>query len=323
MRLLKNYSRFLVLFLIALVSSCVYEPIDGTVESNPDSGSSDISAGFKAGFDGKTWIASNVQAIVNTDYISITAMKSDGSFFQITLPKAQVGTYNWSNVTTDTPLVLAYSTASGQVPFVSESDSNASISGYTDYVDTAELVITSINTTTKIISGTFKFTGVRFDNTLTKTETKIFTKGQFSVPFTTNNPTTPTTPTTPLTNKFFCKIDGTDFIPTNINAIKGLGLISIIGRKGSVENISLSLVSGITPGTYDLESLPLGTNNIAQYNIDMTGQNIFVSDPGKVTITTHNTTTKHIVGTFQFTATSFLNLTTHTITNGSFDVYYL
>ncbi|MBA0885459.1 DUF6252 family protein [Flavobacterium undicola] len=318
MRILKSKLQFIILFLVALLVSCTYEPVDGTVEPvdgtvEPDPGSS--SGVFKADFSGKPWTANETQAIVNSDYIAITAMKTDGSFFQITLSHGTVGTYNWSTATPTTPLVLAYSLGSGQVPYISESNSDAANDGYVNYVDTAELVISSINKTTNIITGTFKFTGVRFDNTFTKTEIKVFTKGQFSVSFTTNN-------TSPSTNSFFCKLDGSDFIPTNVDGIKASNSITINGRRGSVETIGLTLVAGITPGTYDLENLPLGTNNIGLYNKDMSGMNTFGANPGTVTITTHNTATKHIVGTFRFTGTSFFDVITHSVTNGSFDVYY-
>ena len=95
----------------------------------------------------------------------------------------------------------------------------------------------------------------------------------------------------------------------------------LIGRRGSVENISLNLVDNITVGTHNLEDFPTGSNNLGMYVPDMSG-NSFTSDPGTVTITTHDVAAKHIVGTFQFTATSFLDPTTHSITNGSFDIVY-
>ncbi len=334
MKKINNLFTFIVLIATFSITSCSeVEPLDpvlsGQVNSGNGNGSGSGSTGggnsgggsttetvFKADFDGQTWNnASTIQAIVNSDYISISAMKSNGSFFQVTIPQGTVGTYNWATATSITSLGLVYSAGSGQVPYVSLSNSDATNQGFTNYVDTAELVISSINTTTNIITGTFKFTGVRYDSTLTQTETKNFTNGQFSVPFTSNN-------TSPSTNSFFCKLDGSDFIPTNVDGIQANNSITIIGRRGNIENISLSLVGGMAPGTYDLENLPLGTNNIGLYNQDASGMNSFGANPGTVTITTHDVATKHIVGTFQFTGTSFLTTDTHSISDGEFDVYY-
>ncbi|NHN27893.1 hypothetical protein FIA58_019625 [Flavobacterium jejuense] len=334
MKKINNLFAFIVLIAIFSITSCSeVEPLDPALSNQVNSGNGNGSGSgstgggnsggggstatvFKADFDGQTWNnASNIQAIVNSDYISISAMKSNGSFFQITVPQGAVGTYNWASATSITSLGLVYSAGSGQVPYVSLSNSDATNQGFTNYVDTAELVISSINTTTNIITGNFKFTGVRYDGTLTQTETKVFTNGQFSVPFTANN-------TSPSTNSFFCKLDGSDFIPTNVDGIQANNSITIIGRRGNIENISLSLVGGMTPGTYDLENLPLGTNNIGLYNQDASGVNSFGANPGTVTITTHDVGTKHIVGTFQFTGTSFTSATTHSISQGTFDVYY-
>ena len=169
-------------------------------------------------------------------------------------------------------------------------------------------------TSTHKITGTFKFTGVRYDSTLTQTETKVFTSGQFSVPYTSNN-------TSPSNNTFTCKLDGNNFVTTNVDGIKNSGLISLIGRRGSVENISLSLVENIAVGTHNLDNMPTGTNNVGMYVPDMSG-NAYSSNPGTVTITTHNIASKRIVGTFQFTGASFLDSSTHSITNGSFDITY-
>jgi hypothetical protein len=319
MKTLKTF--FSILILVFAFTSCEIEPLDSSISVGTGGGGSTGGGGntgnsfFKANFDGQTWNAATTQAIVNSNYIAITAMKGNGSFFQITIPNGTVGTYNWAGATSITSLGLAYSNGSGQVPYVSLSNSDAVNQGFTGYTDTAELIITSINTSTNIIKGTFKFTGVRYDSTLTQTETKVFTSGEFSVPYTSNN-------TSPSNNSFFCKVNGADFITTNVDGLSASGQISIVGRRGNVENIGLTLVQNITPGTYNLENMPLGTNNIGQYNVDNSGTNVYGANPGTVTITTHNASTKHIVGTFQFTGTSFLNSTTYSISNGTFDVYY-
>ena len=101
--------------------------------------------------------------------------------------------------------------------------------------------------------------------------------------------------------------------------IKGNGKISIIGRRGNTENIGIVLPDNILPGTYDLDFFG---DYVAIYNQDSSGNNAFASDSGTVTITTHNVTTKKIVGTFNFVGSSFFSPTTKNITNGTFDVTY-
>jgi hypothetical protein len=307
-----------VVFSLMLFVSCNVEPLDPSISTDGGSGNGSTGNGssfFKASFNGQVWTANTTQAIVNSDYIAITGLKTDGSFFQLTIPQGRVGTYNWSN-TTNQGFGLVYSNGSGQVPYVGLSNALATGNGLTNYTDTAEIIISSINTVTNTITGTFKFTGGRFDSTLTQTETIVFTSGEFSIPYTANT-------TSPTNNSFFAKIDGTDFNPTNIDAIKSNGLISIIGRRGNIENIGLSLVDNITTGTHSFSSLPSqGTNN-ALYTIDNSGTGTYSSDSnGTVIITTHDVANKHIVGTFSFNATSFFNTTIFNISNGAFDVYY-
>ncbi|WP_288984476.1 DUF6252 family protein [uncultured Flavobacterium sp.] len=321
MKTIKSILTLLVLTLAFTTISCDDEPVDPVLSGGGsgsggggNNGGGSGSSFFRANFDGQTWNASTTQAIVNSDYISINGMHSNGSFFQITIPNGAVGTYNWAGATSITSLGLIYSSGSGQVPYLSLSNTDATTQGFTGYTDTAELVITEINTSTHKITGTFKFTGVRYDSTLTQTETKVFTSGQFSVPYTSNN-------TSPSNNTFTCKLDGNNFVTTNVDGIKNSGLISLIGRRGSVENISLSLVENIAVGTHNLDNMPTGTNNVGMYVPDMSG-NAYSSNPGTVTITTHNIASKRIVGTFQFTGASFLDSSTHSITNGSFDITY-
>ncbi|MEQ3690744.1 MAG: DUF6252 family protein [Flavobacterium sp.] len=306
--------------IVMLFASCDVEPLDSSIAVGSGGGGStgggnSTGTFFRANFDGQTWNATTTQAIVNSDYIAITGMRGNGSFFQITIPNGTIGTYNWANASSIASLGLIYSLGSGQVPYLSLSNSDAANQGFTGYTDTAELVISSINTSTRVISGTFKFTGVRYDSTLTQTETKVFTSGQFSIPYTSNT-------TSPSNNSFFCKLNGADYITTNVDGLSLGGQINIVGRRGNVENIGITLLQNITPGTYDLENLPLGTNNIGMYNVDNSGTNAYGANPGTVTITTHDVSAKHIVGTFQFTGTNFFNSTIHNISNGTFDVYY-
>lgn len=331
---MKKINLLLSVFSILLFVACNdVEPLDpalsgGTSNNNNNNGGSNGGNGsgsggggnsssndiFKADFDGQTWNASTTQAIVNSDYVALSGIHSNGSFFQITIPNGTVGTYTWANISPTNPMAVTYSPGSGQTSFLSLSDSQASGTGYVGYTDTAEIIISSIDTANKIISGTFKFTGVRFDSTLSNTEIKVFTNGVFNLNYTENN-------TSPGNNSFFCKVDGADYNPTNVDGYITGSQISLIGRRGSVETISLTLNQTITPGTYNLESLPLGNNNIGMYNLDNSGT-VLGADPGSVTITSHDVSSKHIIGTFDFTAKSLISTDSYEITNGTFDIIY-
>ena len=125
-----------------------------------------------------------------------------------------------------------------------------------------------------------------------------------------------------LDNSFFAKLDGAAFNPTNITGIKSSGLISIVGRRGSVENIGLAFADNITAGTTVTFS-PFSSNARGQYIVDNNPSNIF-GGTGSVTIISHNTTTKRVKGTFSFNASTLLPpISSRSITEGTFDVTYL
>lgn len=278
------------------------------------------SGAFKADFDGQTFTASTTQAIVNDDYIAITGMKSTGEFFQITVPEGTVGTYTWDDYDENSGGVqggfaLIYSQASGSIPYMGASDQWGAFADVPGYTDTAEIIITSIDTQNKKISGKFKFTGIRYANGVT-IETKVFTNGSFTnIPYTADVPTNPSN-----NNTFFAKLNGQNFTPTNISAMSMSDRINIIGRKGAVENIALSLKSNVTPGTYNLTMIG---DYSGRYTKDMSPLGNFASDSGSVTVISHDVANKKIKGTFHFVATlPVLSPDTHNVTDGTFDVTY-
>jgi len=320
MRKLKSLA-FFTLFLSALsFTSCDgdIEPLDPALADSIGDGGGSAAGVFKVDFDGSTFVATTTQAIVNADYMAITGMKAaTGQMFQITLNEAPVEgtTYTWGSFTpTESGMALAYIPATGNVPYLGASDETGTFADYPEYIDTAELTITDIDTANETITGTFKFTGVRFNAGLTAVETKVFTNGSFNLSY--GADVTPT----PTGNSFFAKLDGADFNPTNIMGVKSMGNISLIGRRGSVENIGLTLAEDVTPGTY---TLGFGGIPSGMYVHSNTGSDVYGSDSGTVTITTHDVANKKIVGTFSFVATNPLSPSAnYNITNGSFNITY-
>ncbi|TGD59857.1 DUF6252 family protein [Flavobacterium humi] len=323
MNKLKTSFAFILLFATAFFSSCTteIEPYEGTIPgannpSNPSNPSSP--AVFKADFDGQTFTANTIQAIVNSDYVAITGIKSSGEFFQITIPGATVGTYTLDMTNSSSmPFGLIYSAGSGNIPYLAADDDTGDFAGFANYTDTAQIVISSIDTTNKKISGTFKFTGVRFaSGSSTTIETKVFTNGVFT------NLSYAADVVAPTGNTFTAKLDGVDFVPTNITGVRTSGLIAITGRRGNIENIGLAIPDTATAGsTYTFTELDSTVRG--QYILDGTATGIF-GGAGTMTIISHDTTTKRIKGTFSFTASTMMPpIVTHQITAGTFDVTYL
>lgn len=312
----------LLLLLIALLflNSCgPIEPVDPSFINK----SSDNSTGiFKVEIDGKAYVATTVQALLNDDYLSISGLKtSSGELVQITMlsPYNKVGTYTWKSVNaTGGILGLAYIPSNGAEPFLSATKGSGGAFDNVDYTDTASITITKIDLVKNTISGNFQFTGVKYKDLTGKTiETKILSNGSFTdIPYTKDLPVTTTK------NSFSAKLNGAVFNPIYINALDSGGNLNIIARRGTVETIGLTLINTINVGTYTLDSF-IG-NYKAGYikNNNADGSGIFSVDTGSLTISSHDKVAKKIAGTFRFTANSFFVSETHSITEGAFSLSY-
>lgn len=268
-------------------------------------------------FENKTFISTSVQAIVGDDFISISAIRAtNGDHIQITVPSNKTGTYTFSNNSNPNEnLALAYSPSSNEYSaFIALSKLDADdVFGSSDYTDTASITITSIDSKTKKISGTFQFTGLRF-NSSNKIETKTITKGSFKdIAFTSEAPVN-------NDNSFSTKLDGSNFLPTNIFATSSLGKIAITANRGSVENIAILVPNTIKPGTYNVGDSAF--NYIIRYSKDLTNQGMFDASKGTITISSHNTTERTINGTFTASLASFFTTEKHEIAQGTFSVKY-
>ncbi len=319
---IKLITVFFLLFASILFTSCENEPIDSALLDSINNGGGGGSGGgttsgeFKLDFDGKTLVANSVQAIVNDSYIAITGIKtSTGEIIQITLsaPNNKVGTYTLKN-TTDGTLGLAYIPSNGSEPLLAVSDDTIDLPQYTD---TATLTITKLDLVNNKISGTFQFTGMKFVGLSgTEIQTKKFTNGSFTnISFKNDLPIVNTK------NTFDVKMNGVNFEPTYINGISSQGKINIVARKGNVENIGFTLVSSITPGTYDISSFVSDNQAVYNRNNNPDGSGIFGAD-GTLIITNHDKSKKIIVGTFDLVAGSFFSTEKVNFTRGSFTIYY-
>ena len=293
MKILKTTPQLILLFFATLVASCTYEPVDGTVESVPDSEGSGV---FKADFSGNTWTAKDAQVTISGNFIGISAIKSNGEGFILMVEGTAVGTYA-ANIN-----LVAYKPAGTEYGYWALNDDNPS-------EDTGSVIITSINTETKTISGTFQFKGYWSDSDNPKPAIQ-FTKGIFTdIPYITQEETN---------DVFTAKVGGVNFVATDILTSEiGVGTTDFIaiGAEDSNSNvISVSVRTNLTVGNYTITG-NLATDLVQAYYENENGEYKAVS--GTVTITSK--TNDRIKGTFQFTTNV---ATPFTITEGNFDVEY-
>lgn len=296
---------------IVFFTSCIPNP-----EEDPDPPVPPFISYFKADYSDQTFVGTTTQAIVNDDYLAITGMKGTGEFFQITLPNPEVGTYTWSDFDpSEAGFAMIFSQGSGNVPYLAARDDIGEFADFPDYTDTAQLTISSIDTINKRVVGTFKFTGVRFADGGAAVDFKVFTNGSFALNYLDE------APSGPGNNTFTAKLDDNVFTPTAINGLSNSGRISIIGRRGSIETIGINVISTITAGTYDLD---ITGDYVGQYIKDATPEgSSFAAEQGTLTIVSHDTTAKRIIGTFDFIASSFLVPgVTYEVSEGAFDITY-
>lgn len=296
MRIFKYKSQFLVLFLLTLLTACVYEPIDGTVEPDPDSGGTASSGVFKADFGGKTWTAKETQVVISGNFIEISAIKSNGEGFGFIIEASAEGTYA-ANINT-----LTFVPAGSEYGYWGLNDNNVD-------EDTGSITITSINKEKKTISGTFKFKGYWTDPDNPKAPIQ-FTKGVFTdLPYVTEDETD---------DVFLAKVEGTPFVKTDIfGMMVGLGTdewIAIGAEDANMNKISISVKSNLVAGTYAITTNTLTDKVQASYE-DVNDEYKAVS--GSVIIT--SISDDRIKGTFSFTTNG---TSTFHITEGSFDVAY-
>ncbi len=325
-QLIIKYTFFLITIL-ALLLSC-----DDNVEINIGNITEPVTAQFQVDFDGNTWVADRTTAIVEDDQTVITGYKNnDQESVVITLNNSEVGTYIFAENTIIGK--IEYFETPSSIPFTSE------IPNPIGRVD-----ITDRDLIQHLISGSFFSILKRFTEQLDANgnpvldangdivydeESKNFTNGIFSnIVFT----TTIVDPNT-TTNEFFVKIDGTEFVETalaaNTVSVTGNDVIVIrASRNGSNEVVQLQMPADIVTGNYLLIGILTDPANdtVATYQILSPAQ-IYGATAGNIQtpllrITLHNTTTKRIEGTFEFTAEQLGGSATHDFTEGAFKITY-
>jgi len=223
-------------------------------------------------------------AIINNNSISVGG-ESNGNAIQATVLKDDVvGTYEVKGIgalTTFTPeAMVAYGT-SGSV---------ASTSMYFDNdVAIGTVTITEIDEVNKTVSGTF-YSKVKSYTLGTIIE---ITAGSFTkIPYVTES----------SQNTMSAKIDGVQFNSHVVISASAMGTLVLNGQTlGGQQIITISVPEAIAVGTFAFGEL--GSDQYTTYSAN--GET-YTSISGELKITAHNKTTKHIEGTFTFTAEHFL-----------------
>lgn len=295
MRILKTAPQLILLFIATLIASCTYEPVDGNVEPDPDSGGNAESGVFKADFNGSTWTAKETEAIISGNFIQIAAINSKGENFGIMIEGSTAGTYA-ANVN-----IVSYSPAGTEYGYLAINDNNPN-------ENTGSVIITSINTTNKTISGTFHFKGYWSDVPNTKASI-TFTNGVFKdIPYITQEETA---------DVFTAKVGGANFVAIDIlTAEIGIGsdnFITIGAQDVNSNTISISIKTTLGIGNHTITN----TIGAAVQGYYEDANNEYKAVSGNITITSK--TSDRIKGTFEFRTNG---ATPFVITQGNFDVEY-
>ncbi len=268
------------------------DPTDPENPTNPTTGGS-----FKADFDGRTFTASSTLVYISGGSIIITATRAQGDSFGMVIEGTSTGTYPVNgNLIAYTPPGSEYG-YEGSHP----TDENA---------NTGSVIITSVNTTNKTISGTFQFTGFwsNFDETK---PSKQFTNGVFTnLPYVSQNPTNDT---------FSATVNGAAFNSTDIFTAEvetgGISLISIGATNANDDNITISVKPTLTTGTYPI------TGNLDADGVQLTYATGVLNNRARTgTINITLKTATRIAG--NFTGTVPLSVDNTKVITGDFEVAY-
>ncbi|RYY30726.1 MAG: hypothetical protein EOO04_04035 [Chitinophagaceae bacterium] len=119
-------------------------------------------------------------------------------------------------------------------------------------------------------------------------------------------------------NTMTATIDGAAYTPQLVtgSAIQDRLVLTGIDSDGT-KMISLQISAALNPGTYSLDG---ASGNIAFYNA--APLEAYIASSGKLIITEHNKSTRHIKGTFEFDGKNPLTNGTKKLTKGSFSIGY-
>ncbi len=297
MKKIKFISLFILLFSAVTFTSCDNEVIDGAIDLGTiDDDLDPTDPFFRADFSGGTWTAQNTTVQLSANSFQLVATRGTaGEGFGFSLSGGTVGSYAANSN------AVAFTPANSVFGYAGVNPANTT-------ENTGSVTITSINTVNQTVSGVFSYKGYWSDVSVINILPIIFTNGVFNnLPY--------TTAPVPSNDSFSTKINGTDFIDTNIAVSTISNVIRIKAFNASSQDVTIGIRDNVTPGTYTITG-NIGVDVVqASYKPNGTSLQAYT---GSVTILSKTTT--RIRGTFTFTAND--GPTVYQFTVGQFDVDY-
>ena len=263
--------------------------------------SSSSSGSMVCKVDGSSWSAAAGMAAASLfdNASNVTGMSSGSSTITFTINEAfsPSSTYN---LDFDSGNAAAYTSSNdGSSAWLSNGGGSAG----------GILYITTIDTENKLISGLFYFDAIR----ATDNSYRHITDGEFT------NLSYGTSASGPGENTFTVDIDAEPFAPAAINGLILGGKIRIVASDAQgVQSVSVSMPEDIAVGTYDIGG---GFSDYSgMYNPNASISTL--SNSGTLIISTHDTGSNFIEGSFEFTSSEFVGPASFELTNGEFSVSY-
>lgn len=325
MKKFQLFNWILIAFIAIQFTSCENEPLEGEFPQDEDV--VDVEEGaFVANVDGEEFTALAASGIITSEnFLTISGINAGGATIVLSVESAAVGVFDLT---------------SNDLNMNSGAYSNDNLAPYTSsgvLGGSGTLNIVEMDNVGLTVSGTFSFNAVRqavdddgnplFDisgNPIV--EEVIVSSGEFNkIPYVLDDETGGGTP---ITDEFFAKVDGFDFVPIAItptlNVVAGHNVVKIVAEDASGAIMRIDIPEELGVGTFDMEALSDGTKLISLYNSNTGGENL-TSNPGTITITRFNVIAGIIEATFEYTATDPLNVdpSVQEVTEGSFKVDYI
>ncbi|EDM43061.1 hypothetical protein SCB49_12589 [unidentified eubacterium SCB49] len=345
MKLFTSLRWMMIPMVVLLFASCDNEPIDANF---PDIEEEVIlePGQLVATFNGNSAFNAGVTSgVLSSDGFLVLSGANQGSdeILSLSVENAEVGSFS---------LNAGEGTLNSAVFTIVEEAANPYTTA-TALGGSGSMIITELDMTEQIVSGTFGFIANRIKldaagNPVNDSsgnpiiETLSASNGEyFQIPFTLENTddgggedddTIPDGDQN-VSNSFEAYIDAEgnendgqfvgETIVTDLASVGGVPVVRITAINTDGESIRIDIPEELELGTYDMVDLSDGTELIALYS-DGQGTANLTSNPGTLTITDFSKATGRIVGTFEFTATDPLDNKTNIVeaSNGEFTIYY-
>jgi hypothetical protein len=322
----------LVIFVAFCFKSCSNEPLVGEFITIDDPSVVEIGQ-FKAQIDGAEFIATLVDATLTPNNLLIIKgiIGDTGETIELRIADAAIGAFDLKTAVGNENSAQYFGPGIASNPFMS----GAVLDGG------GQLILTQLNTTELIVTGSFEFEGKRIqldasgdavldENGDPNVQDVSVGSGIFNqIPYVLgddddggdgdggDDPV----------DEFTALIDGVEFVEDSIvstvTTIGSIEMLKIVAQTAtnSIIRIDLPLFTGT--GTFAMESISDGTKLIALYNANIGGENL-TSNPGSITITEFDTEEGVLVATFNFTGSDPLGIDQNVvaITSGEMTIYF-